>query len=69
MQIAQARTQAQKHLSTHLIESRAKRPPAGAAVMTRWPAKQGSLVTADTPEELTEKLAKRMQATARKSSH
>ena len=66
MQIAQARTQADKHLANNMIESRAKRPPVGAAVMTRFPKQGGTLITAGDEEELREKVAKRIQARARR---
>lgn len=67
MEIAQARKQAAKHLESGLILSRAKRAPKGAAVMCRLPKDPTKLLTADTPEELTEKLAKRLQAAARRA--
>ena len=66
MEITQARTQADRFLAHNLLESRAKRPPVGAAVMTRYPANGGSLITADDTEELREKLARRMQYRARR---
>jgi hypothetical protein len=67
MQIEQARNQAERYLAHNLIESRAKRPPVGAAVMTRYPEKFGSLITADDQDELREKLARKMQYRARRA--
>ena len=68
MQIAEARTQAARHINQHLIESRAKRPPQGAAVMCRYPDRGGDLVLADDTAELREKLARKIQYRARRAN-
>ena len=66
MQIATARQKADNHLATHTILPIARRPDPEARVMTRFPTKGGNLITAPDTETLREKVAKRIQAHARR---
>lgn len=67
MQIAQARTKAQKILADHMLRAEVPRPFKGTAYRVRYPrTSDGTLLMADSPDELQEKLAKRIQAQTRR---
>jgi hypothetical protein len=54
--------EAKKVFGSRVIHSTVKRPPKGAAVMLRYPAKDGGvLILADTEEELFTKVVRRMK--------
>ena len=63
MNIANARTVAQRLVSRKMIRSMAKRPDPDAKVMVRDP--KGALVLAADEDQLVEKVAKRIQRQAK----
>lgn len=63
MQIAQARQKAEKFMEDHLIESPNRRPSPDSRFMVRH---NGKLLLSDDPAELKERLAKRLQAAAKR---
>lgn len=64
MQIAQARTQANRIVESKVLESLARRPDPDAKVMVRLPS--GYLVKASDRDTLVESTAKRLQYEARR---
>ena len=69
MQIAEARQKAEKFLNANLQRSRQPRPAKDERVLVRYPQPNSPTVLAASSEiELREKLAKRIQATARRKS-
>lgn len=69
MEIKAARKTATKYVESHVMESLARRPAKDAKVMVRYPRKNGALILAPDQDTLVEKLAKKIQANARKSAH
>jgi len=69
MQIAQARQKAEKFIHDHIQISDTKRPPAEEKVMVRYPKPNSpTVIKAASEVELREKLAKRIQAQARRAT-
>lgn len=69
MQIAQARKKAENFIHAHIQISDTKRPAADERVMVRYPQPNSPFVIkAGSETELREKLAKRIQAQARRKT-
>lgn len=69
MQISTARNKARAYVGKHILMSQARRPPKDEAVMVRYPDRSGTLILAPDPDVLVEKVAKRIQAKARREAN
>ncbi|WEU67420.1 hypothetical protein [Xanthomonas phage JGB6] len=69
MEIQSARKKAAVHLDNNLLRNLARRQNPQEKVYTRYPLDHGSLIKAADVDDLREKLAKRIQARARRKSH
>lgn len=69
MQIQQAREKASKYINDHLQISKVVRPAPNERVMVRYPAENSpNIIRASDTQELREKLAKRIQAAAKRKA-
>lgn len=68
MDYTQAKAKADKFVKANAFKSNARRPLEGMAMGVRYPVGGKMLIQADTPEKLTEKLARRLVAEAKRTT-